>query len=159
MAYTAPTTRSTSDFITASIWNTDLVDNIAYLKTQADTRQLIIKVLGDGDSLTTGDGKFYFTIPALLNGFNLVSAHACVYTVSSSGTPTIQLYNVTDSQDMLSTRMIIDANEYSTYTAATAPVINTSYDDVATGDRIRVDVDVQGTGTKGLELHLKFQPA
>ncbi len=32
MAWTAPTTRSTSDLITASIWNTDLVDNLAYLK-------------------------------------------------------------------------------------------------------------------------------
>lgn len=31
MAYTAPTTRSTSDLITASIWNTDLVNNISYL--------------------------------------------------------------------------------------------------------------------------------
>ena len=31
MAYTAPTTRSTSDLITASIWNTDMVDNIAFL--------------------------------------------------------------------------------------------------------------------------------
>lgn len=34
MAYTAPTTRSTSDLITASIWNTDLVDNITYLNAR-----------------------------------------------------------------------------------------------------------------------------
>ncbi len=31
MAYTAPTTRATSDLIGASNWNTDLVDNITYL--------------------------------------------------------------------------------------------------------------------------------
>jgi hypothetical protein len=31
MAYTAPTTRTTGTLITASIWNTDLVDNIAWL--------------------------------------------------------------------------------------------------------------------------------
>jgi hypothetical protein len=31
MAYTAPTTRSTGNLITASIWNTDLVDNISFL--------------------------------------------------------------------------------------------------------------------------------
>lgn len=36
MAYTAPTTRSTGDLITASIWNTDLVDNIIYLKDEVD---------------------------------------------------------------------------------------------------------------------------
>lgn len=32
MAWTAPTTRSTGALISASIWNTDLVDNLAYLK-------------------------------------------------------------------------------------------------------------------------------
>lgn len=32
MAWTAPTTRSSGALITASIWNTDLVDNLAYLK-------------------------------------------------------------------------------------------------------------------------------
>lgn len=31
MAWTDPTTRSTSDLITAAIWNTDLVDNLTYL--------------------------------------------------------------------------------------------------------------------------------
>jgi len=36
MAWTAPTTRSTGDLITASIWNTDLKDNLDYLKTEAD---------------------------------------------------------------------------------------------------------------------------
>lgn len=32
MAWTAPTTRSTGELITASIWNTDLVDNLVMLK-------------------------------------------------------------------------------------------------------------------------------
>src|SRR5262245_7924090 len=31
MGYTTPTTHSTGDLITASIWNTDLVDNIKFL--------------------------------------------------------------------------------------------------------------------------------
>lgn len=35
MAWTTPTTRTTGTLITAAIWNTDLVDNIAYLKGQA----------------------------------------------------------------------------------------------------------------------------
>src|SRR5512136_2949211 len=33
MSYTAPTTRSLNDLITPAIWNTDLVDNITYLKS------------------------------------------------------------------------------------------------------------------------------
>ena len=36
MAWTAPTTRSTGDLITASIWNVDLKDNLDYLKTEVD---------------------------------------------------------------------------------------------------------------------------
>lgn len=37
MSYTAPTTRSTGDLITNTIWNSDLVDNIVYLKNERDT--------------------------------------------------------------------------------------------------------------------------
>ena len=158
MAYVAMTTRSAGYVVPASEWN-QLIANDTYLKTQADSRQMIIKVIGDLDTLITGDGQITITIPALLNGYNLVEVAAAVYTVSSSGTPTVQVRNVTDSQDMLTTRITIDTNEYSSYTAAVAAVINTSYDDVATNDRIAIDVDVAGTGTKGLEIHLKFQPA
>jgi hypothetical protein len=58
---------------------------------------------------------------------------------------------------MLSTRITIDANEYDSKDATTAAVIDTSNDDVATGDVIRIDVDVAGTGTKGLNVTLSFQ--
>jgi hypothetical protein len=36
MAWTTPTSRTTGNLITASIWNTDLVDNLVYLKSIAD---------------------------------------------------------------------------------------------------------------------------
>lgn len=116
-----------------------------------------LKICDDATALTTGDGKLIFMIPESCNGMNLVKAHAGVSTVSSSGTPTIQIRNVTDSVDMLSTRITIDASEYTSYTAATAPVIDTTHDDVATGDRIAIDVDAAGTGTKGLIVYLAFQ--
>jgi hypothetical protein len=120
-------------------------------------RIIQIKVIDDTTTLTTGDGKIIFCIPVELNGYNLVDADAFVTTVSSSGLPTVQIRNVTDSQDMLSTSITIDANEFTSYTAATAPVINASYDDVATGDRIAIDVDVAGTEAKGLGVILSFQ--
>ena len=110
-----------------------------------------------GSALTTGDGKAYFMVPSKLNGWNLIRANAAVTTVSSSGTPTVQVHNVTDAVDMLSTRITIDANESTSHTAATPPVIDTTKDDVATGDLIRVDVDVAGTGAKGLIVSLSFQ--
>jgi hypothetical protein len=91
---------------------------------------------------------------------NLVLAHAAVCTVATGATLiTIQIRNVTDSVDMLSTRITIDASEYSSYTAATPPVIDTGLDDVATGDRIAVDIDAIGNTTpgNGLDCILTFQ--
>jgi hypothetical protein len=108
-------------------------------------------------AVVDGSGAILFTIPSELNGYNLVDADAAVFTVSSSGTPTIQIYNLTQTADMLSTRITIDANELTSYTAATQPVIDTTNDDVATGDQLRIDCDGAGTGTKGLAVMLTFQ--
>jgi hypothetical protein len=120
------------------------------------SRVVVLKVLGDATSLTTGDGKMYFTVPVELNGKNIVSVGAHVYTVSSSGLPTIQIHNLTDTVDILSTLITIDVNEKDSSTAAAA-VIDAAHDDVATADELRIDVDVAGTGTKGLEVRMGFQ--
>lgn len=111
----------------------------------------------NGANLTTGDGKAYWRVPSVCNGMNLVEVAAHVITVSTSGLPTVQIHNVTDAVDMLSTSLTIDANEKDSATAATPAVINTSNDDVATGDELRIDVDVAGTGTKGLMVELQFR--
>lgn len=117
---------------------------------------LQFKIVADDTLVTTGDGKLIFLIDASLNGLNLTGAHAYVTTVSSSGLPTVQVRNVTDGVDMLSTPITIDASEFSSYDATTPPVINGATDDVATKDRIAIDVDVAGTGTKGLGVILTF---
>lgn len=116
----------------------------------------ILKVIAEATALTTGDGKGYLPIPSDLNGLDLLDIDAIVYTASSSGLPTIQIYNVTDSVDMLSTRITIDETELTSYTALTPSVINTSYKSVATGDILRVDVDVAGTDTTGLDIIFTF---
>lgn len=111
----------------------------------------------NGNALTVGDGKAYFRVPSVMNGWNLVAVAAHVTTVSSSGLPTVQIYNVTDTVDMLSTPITIDANKKDSKDATTAAVINSATDDVATGDELRIDVDVAGTGTKGLIVEMQFQ--
>ncbi|MCK5295258.1 MAG: hypothetical protein KAJ75_00080 [Alphaproteobacteria bacterium] len=120
-------------------------------------RIMYVKAIANDTALATGDGLALITIPEELNGMNLVNAHAAVYTVSSSGLPTIQVHNLTDTTDMLTTEITIDASEFSSYTAATPPVIDAANDDVVTGDRLRIDVDVAGTGTSGLDVVLTFQ--
>lgn len=120
-------------------------------------KRIYLKVIADDTALTTGDGKMYVTMPDSLNGMNLVDADGAIYTVSSSGLPTVQIYNATKAVDMLSTLITIDVNEKTSYTAETQPVIDTTKDDVATGDQLRIDCDIAGTGTKGLDILLTFR--
>lgn len=143
---------ATASEINTGTDNTRAMSPDAFAGSTFGRRVAMIVILDKDTALTTGDGKYYFPIPAEFNGMNLVAAHACVDTASTSGTPTIQLYHSRYAADILSTLITIDVNEETSYTATTPPVINTSYDDVQTGDKIRVDVDVAGTGTKGLTL-------
>ncbi len=121
------------------------------------TRVVVIKCIADDAALAAGDGLCHFTVPIELNGMNLVSVGAHVYTVSSSGGLIFQVHNLTDGQDMLSTRCTIDQSEKDSSTDAQQAVIDTTHDDVATGDEIRIDVDDDGTGAEGLEIRLGFR--
>ena len=51
-------------------------------------------------------------VPLAFNGLNLTDADAFVTTVSSSGLPTVQIRNVTQTADMLTTKITIDASEF-----------------------------------------------
>lgn len=117
-----------------------------------------------GDAITTGNGKAGFRIASPLNGYNLVGVASNLGTVSSSGAVTVMVRRSRRSSatartdaDMLSTAITIDASEFDTVDAATAAVINTSNDDVVTGDHIYIDIDGAGTGAKGLYVELIFQ--
>ena len=111
-----------------------------------------------GASLSVGDGKAYFVVPDELNGMNLVRASATVVTAGTTNSTTIQIANVTDSVDMLSTVMSIETTETSTRTSASPGVIDTTHDDVATGDVLRCDIDaVSTTAPKGLIIEMVFQ--
>lgn len=124
----------------------------------ANTQVVMLKVYDDTTAMTTGDGKVIFRVPAALNGLNLTAVSAYVTTAPSAtgASPLIQLRNVTDSVDMLSTRITIDAGETDSSTAAVGAVIDTAHDDVATADQISVDIDTAGTNAKGLGLDLTF---
>ena len=63
MAYTAPTTRSTGNLITAANWNTDLVDNIAFLANPPSCRvynsaAISITTSGTAQALTFNSERY-----------------------------------------------------------------------------------------------------
>jgi hypothetical protein len=112
-----------------------------------------------GANITTGDGKAYFRVPPALNGMNLVSCSATLDTAGTGGGFLCQLRRKRAGVDvdMLTTRITIDATENDSADAAAPPVINTSNDDVATADRIYIDLDGVPTAAKGLTVTLAFQ--
>ena len=120
-------------------------------------RVVEIKLIDDATAIAANAGNATFCIPSELNGYDLVEAAAYVTTQSTSGTPTYMVINVTDSVNMLSVAITIDANESTSYTAATGPTIDTGEDDVATGDLIKINKTVAGTGEKGDGVILTFR--
>lgn len=115
-----------------------------------------IQVVDGGSDVETGDGKAYITIPPELNGMKLTAVHARVVTAGTTNTTDIQIHNVTDTADILSTKLTIDSGETGSDTAAAA-VIDTDHDDVSTNDLLRIDIDaVSTTKPKGLVVRLTF---
>lgn len=130
------------------------IDELAAMSLR---RVIQVKLSPDAAQPVVGDGALTLIIYPELNGFKLVDVDIFVSAPSTSTLPTVQVAK--NGTDVLSTRATIDINEYSSYTAATAAVINTGVQTVATGDLIRVDIDVTGnTATRGLGLILTFAP-
>ncbi|MBN1535937.1 MAG: hypothetical protein JW908_04335 [Anaerolineales bacterium] len=129
---------------------------IPYSKLVILDRTCSWRIFHKDAALSTGNGKDYLYIPEALDGYVLKAAHAAVDTVSSSGLPTVQIRNVTQAVDMLSTPITIDVSERTSYTASAQPVVDALNNSVSKADIIAADVDGAGTGTKGLTLILTF---
>jgi hypothetical protein len=85
-------------------------------------------------------------------------AHARVITAGTTGTTDIQLCRIRSGTpvDVFSTKLTVDSGETGSDTAAAAVAINTSNDDLATNDLLRVDVDaVSTTPPQGLIVTLE----
>jgi hypothetical protein len=125
--------------------------------TNASTGTLIFKdhmtvALSDEDTaITTGTAKITFRAPYAMELYQI--PRASLSTVSSSGTPTVDI-NV-NGATILSTKLTIDASEKTSTTAATAAVLSST--SIADDDEITMDIDVAGTGAKGLKVTLYFR--
>jgi hypothetical protein len=95
-----------------------------------------------------------------MNGMNLVAAVAAVDTTGTTGTTTIMIRRrrQTTNADMLTVALTIDSTEADSTTALTGITIDGTNDDVATGDKIYIDVDaVHTTPAQGLSTVLTFR--
>jgi len=122
------------------------------------TKAVQIVVFDFTTDTATGDGKAYFRVPPSMGGMDLVSVAAHVITAGTTNTTDVQIHNLTQAADMLTTKLTIDSAELDTSTAATPAVIDGGNDDVASGDILRIDVDaVSTTAAKGLMVSMEFR--
>lgn len=120
-----------------------------------------LRIFSDTTAVATGNDARRFVVTDDLGGTRLRSAHATLTTAGSS-TTTVQVHNLTNADDLLSTLTTIDSGDTTSYDAATPHEV----DDTGTppvnlmsrGDVLRVDVDAAGTGAMGLEVLLEFGP-
>ena len=112
-----------------------------------DPVELMIAVGDETTTITTGTAKVTFRMPFAMT---LTSVRANVNTVSSSGTPTVDINE--GGTTILSTKLTIDANEKTSVTAATPAVISDAT--LADDAEMTIDIDVAGTGAKGLKVTL-----
>jgi len=115
-----------------------------------------INVFDSDENVVVGNGVFAFTIPASMNGMNLVDVVASVHTKGVTGTTDIQIRRrrAGADADMLSTKITI-GDEY----FASDETVDGANDDILTGDQIYLDVDAihSGTARKGLSVTLIFR--
>ena len=100
-----------------------------------------------------------FYIPAVMDGYRLIEAVACVFN-SSNDIPVTVDPGIWGGGDFLTNGYItIDAYAYNSYTSASPPIIDPNNNTVHTGDQIYLDVGyAAGNGATGLVVMLTFAP-
>lgn len=115
-------------------------------------------VVNSDTATAVADGKMGAAIPAGMNGMKLVDFTCSVADLNSaaSGATTVVLRRARGgtAADMTSTGVTLDYNKYT----ASGGVIDTSNDDLATGDNLYVDINtVTSPAQKGLHCTATFE--
>lgn len=132
------------ELLTAAKMNND--NNMLQTALNAVWEPVIIIIpLNTQTALSAGNNIRQFHISPRFNGWTISRVTAS--RDSGTGLVSIQIYNINKAANVLSTPLTIDDGETSSSTAATPAVINTSYDDVASYERLRIDVSSAGTNT------------
>lgn len=109
---------------------------------------LWVAMSDESTAITTGTAKVTVRAPY---AFTVTAVRASLNTVSSSGIPTVDINEGTSGgTTILSTKLTIDASELTSTTAAAAAVISDTA--IADDAEITFDIDVAGTGAKGLKV-------
>ncbi len=112
---------------------------------------LTVALSDETTSITTGTAKVTFRAPHAMTLYQI--PRASLATASTSGIPEIDINK--NGTTIFGTRLTIDANEKTSVTAATPAVLSTTT--FSDDDEITMDIDVAGTGAKGLKVTLYYR--
>lgn len=112
-------------------------------------RSFTIALSDETTAITTGTNKATVSFPRAIT---VTSVYASVNTVSSSGIPTVDINEA--GTTILGNKLTIDAGEKTSATAATAATITDA--SIAANAEIGFDIDVAGTGAKGLKVTVEY---
>ena len=125
----------------------------------SDARVVSLDLISQSEALTSGN-KTVWRVPGSLAGRNLTAVDCGVPPdgkIVYSGPLSIQLYHSRHATGMLSTTLQIENTFQDSRDSATQPVIDSLYDDVATGDWITPQVLSPANGPTGLQLSMTFE--
>jgi hypothetical protein len=125
------------------------------LETTLPDVQYCIELTAPDQNPLTGDTQQVIMCMADLDGGHLVDAQA-YHVVAGTGTTEIQIHNLTQAVDMLSTPVTIDSGELDSYDATTPRVIDLANDLVVRQDQIAIDVDDVQANAQGLYVVITF---
>lgn len=116
-----------------------------------------IQLSAEDEAPDSGDGLWHLPVEPDWAGTYLRSAEAFVRT-AGSGVTQIQLHNLGEAADLLTSRIEIDASENFSWDSTPRSEVDEDMEALELGDVIRVDMDAVGSGIEGLKLLLSFGP-
>lgn len=119
---------------------------------KAEEKTLTVALSDETTAITTGTAKLTMRAPYAMTLTKI--PRASLSAASTSGLPTVDI-NVNGTSVLGANKLSIDANEKTSTTAATPTTIATS--SIADDAEITFDIDVAGTGAKGLKVTLYFE--
>ena len=116
-------------------------------KTNVANRFVQFTCFDKTTTVTVGDGRNFFVVPAKWNGDSLAIANGTLTGVD--GSATIQIENVTQGYDMLSTAITFSG------TSTGSGVVDATKASLTTGDVISVNIDTADGTATGLQINLE----
>lgn len=146
-----------SEITDGSIVNADINNTAAIAESKLALKKVTgWSQVGSGTAVSTGDGTVGIPITAELNGYDITNVTVAVHDKGVTGTTDVQIRRrrAGADVDVLSTKVTLGDEFY-----VADGVVDTSNDDLQTGDVLYYDVDAvhSGTAPNGLYVAVTCQ--